>query len=80
MARRISPLELNEHQITTNVYMARPGKANINSTREEDVEGTGVYEISKNICMTEFPQIFGKMIRSQLTVFLLVECHSSHFW
>lgn len=72
VGRRISPLELNEHQITTNVYMTRPGKANINSLRDEDVEGTGIYEISKNICMTEFPQIFGKMIRSQLTSLLVI--------
>ena len=77
--RRISPLELNDHQITTNVYLTRSGRDNVNSMREEDVEGTGVYEITKNLCMTEFPPIFGKMIRSQLTVVLLDKCHCSQF-
>lgn len=77
--RRISPLELNEHQMTTDVYLACPGRAIINSMREEDVEGIGVFVISKDICMTEFPYILGKMIRSQLTVFLIVECDYSPF-
>lgn len=52
----------------TNVWMTRDGHAVTNSTRPEDVEEMGMYEITGETDGKEYPTVLNKLVRSQMMV------------